>query len=73
MIEPGNKFTKPKREALSKAIKEYRKTGKTESFLNKSEEIFNIPELSEKSASKIEDALLMPTKEKVNISPIKKF
>jgi|GEM_PF-5175662 hypothetical protein len=62
MVEPGAEFGESQSAALAKALKDYRKTGSVDSFLEKSEDIFNIPELSEKAASKIEDALLMPTK-----------
>jgi len=62
MIEPGGKFNENQMKALSKAISDFRKNGKIESFLDKSEDIFNLPEIPEKAASKIEDALFMPTK-----------
>ncbi len=62
MIEGGSKAGTTEMGALSKAIKDYRKSGNIESFLDRSEEIFNIPDLPEKAVSKIEDALLMPTK-----------
>lgn len=64
MIEPGGQFNKSQMDELSRALKEYRKNGKIESFFDRSEEIFNIPELPEKAATKIEDALLMPTSRK---------
>ena len=56
--------------ALSKALQDYRagkvtpETGGSplDSFLNKAEDIFNLPELDEKAASRIEDVLSMPTK-----------
>lgn len=62
MIAPGEKFGESQGKALSKAIKDYRKSGNIESFIDKSEEIFGISELPEKAVSKIEDALLLPTK-----------
>ncbi len=62
IMEPGGEFGEAQSSALSSALKNYRKTGNVESFLDKSTDIFNIPELSDKASSKIEDALLMPTK-----------
>jgi hypothetical protein len=62
MIDPEAKFSESQSASLSKALKEYRKTGNVESFMDKSEDIFNIPELTDKAASKIEDALSLPTK-----------
>lgn len=61
MIEEGGNFNENQIEALSKALKDYRKKGNIDSFLDKSEEIFNIPELNEKAADRIEDVLSMPT------------
>lgn len=55
-------FSDEKMGALSKALSDYRKTGKIDSFLDKSEDIFGIPELPEKATSKIEDVLSMPVK-----------
>lgn len=72
MISPGEKYGESQAKELSKAIDYYRK-GKIDKdiggrpidiFSHKAEEIFGIPELPEKAASKIEDALLMPTKRK---------
>lgn len=68
-------FSKPgefesQMKALSKALKDYR-AGKVDkelggepldSFISKAEDIFNVPELSDQSASKIEDMLSFPTK-----------
>lgn len=62
MMAPGEKFSAEQLNAVSKALQNYRKTGNTESFISKAEDILNLPELSEKFASKIEDILLMPTK-----------
>jgi hypothetical protein len=62
MVDPGGQFNKNQIDALSKALKDYRKTGSIDSFLEKSEDIFNIPELNEKAAEKIENVLSMPTK-----------
>jgi hypothetical protein len=62
IIEPDMQFGKEQQNALSKALKKYRKTGNVESFIEQSEDLFGIPELSPKAASKIEDALLLPTK-----------
>ncbi len=62
MAEPGGQFAKGQMDALSKALKDYRKSGNVDSFLSKSEDIFNIEELPKKAAAKIEDALLLPTK-----------
>jgi len=62
IINPQEEFSVSQKDALSKALKDYRKTGKIESFLNKSEDIFSIPELKESHADKIEDILSMPTK-----------
>lgn len=62
MIAPGEKYGESEAKALSKAIADYRKTGSIENFAEKSEDIFGIPELPEKALSKVEDALLMPTK-----------
>jgi len=62
IIEPGEKFTGEKSKAVTSALKKYRKSGNIESFLEESEDIFNVPELSKSQASKIEDALLMETK-----------
>lgn len=62
MVDPGGEFSQSQMKSLANAIKGYRKTGKIDSFLDKSEEIFNVAELPEKAAAKIEDALLMPVK-----------
>ncbi len=62
MLNEGEEFSKSQMDALSKALKDYRKTGSVDSFLEKSEDIFNIPELTPKAADKIEDILSMPTK-----------
>lgn len=62
MIEPGGQFQKSQMDALSKALKGYRKNGSIESFLEHGEDIFNVPEIPNKAAQKIEEALLMPTK-----------
>lgn len=62
MIEPGNKFSTDQSKALSKAIANYRKTGSIESFTDHAEDIFNLHEIPEKAMSKVEDALLIPTK-----------
>lgn len=62
MMAPGERFNESQEKALSKAIADYRKTGNIESFADKSEEIFNIPELNNKAFNKVEEALLMPTK-----------
>ncbi len=61
IIEPGNKFTESQGKVLSTALKQYRKSGDINHFIDKSEDIFNIPELPAKAAEKIEDALLIPT------------
>lgn len=74
MIAPGEKFGESESKALSKAIKDYRvgkknnkgewviRPGDITSFVDKSEEIFGVPDLPEKAISKLEDALLLPTK-----------
>lgn len=62
MIAPGEPYNAKNMAALSDALQSYRKTGDVGLFLDKSEDIFNIPELSEKAASRIEDVLSMPTK-----------
>lgn len=62
MIDPESQFSPPKMEALSKALKTYRKSGNVDAFLEHSEDLFNIPELTDKQAAKIEDVLSMPTK-----------
>ncbi len=68
-IAPGEKYGTPQAEALSKAMADFRK-GKVnkelggkplDTFLDKAEEIFNVPELPEKAADKIEDMMSMPT------------
>ena len=61
MIEPGAEFGEAQQSALSRALKDYRKNGKIENFLEKSEDIFGIERLSPKAESKIEDTLLLPT------------
>jgi hypothetical protein len=70
MIAPGEKYGDSQAKALSNALKYYR-SGKIDKkiggdpldiFLHKSEDIFGIPELPNSAASKIEDALYMPTK-----------
>lgn len=69
MIAPGEKFKPEHAERLTDAIRGYR-AGKVDkqmggrpidTFLNKAEEIFNIQELPEKAAAKIEDVMAMPT------------
>jgi hypothetical protein len=62
MIEPGANFGEAQSKALSSALRNYRKNGDVESFLNKSEDLFGVEELPKSAAQKIEDALLMPTK-----------
>jgi hypothetical protein len=62
MIAPGEQFGESEANSLSKAISKYRKSGNIEDFNQTAEDIFNIPELGEKAASKIEDALSLPTK-----------
>jgi hypothetical protein len=63
MFDPGaNQFSPDKMDALSSALKQYRKSGDVGSFMDKSEDIFNVPDLPDSAASKIEDALSMPTK-----------
>lgn len=70
MINPSEQMNESQMNDLSKAIKQYR-SGKVDKeiggkpidvFLHKAEDIFGIPELPEKAALKIEDALLMPAK-----------
>lgn len=62
VMDPGGQFGEAQSKALSQALGKYRKTGDIDSFLENSEDIFNIPELGAKQASKVEDALLLPTK-----------
>lgn len=62
MIAPGEQFGENEANALSKALSKYRKSGNIEDFNEAAEDIFNIPELGEKAASKVEDALSLPTK-----------
>lgn len=70
MVDPGGKFGDEQIKALQSALGKFR-AGKIDkeiggepidSFLHKAEEIFNIPELPEKAAEKIENVLSMPTK-----------
>jgi hypothetical protein len=62
MFDDGGKFSETQNSALSKALREYRKTGNIESFVERGEDIFNVRELTPKHIEKIEDALEMPTK-----------
>lgn len=75
MMNDGDKVSFAQARDLSKALKDYRKEpkfniqgkqtnigGNTEEFLNKSEDVLNIPEIPDKTALKIEDILSMPTK-----------
>lgn len=62
MIDSGNhNFSPVKMDALSKALKNYRKSGDVDSFLENSQDIFNVEELPDKAAEQIHDALSMPT------------
>lgn len=72
MFENNKNYNFSKGINLSKALQDYRK-GKVdklfggtplESFTNRAEDIFNIPELSEKDYNRVEDVLNMPTSRK---------
>lgn len=61
IIEPGAEFGEAQSKALSRALGKYRKTGDIDSFIEQSEDLFNVPELGAKQVSKLEDTLLLPT------------
>lgn len=62
IVEPGAKFGEEQSKAISNALKNYRKGGDTEGFIERMEDLFKIESLPPKAAAQLEDALSLPTK-----------